>query len=137
MKFANRPRVLLALLSIGDAVFLVFVGIAANAAMYLAHRLGWTLALAVPVGMAFAMVVQTAIALCASLILGPIESMVPSMALAMFSPMVLCGSCLFGHDLGLGAALISGAAFGFLTFVFIQFGGWYYRRRLQRAFPES
>ncbi len=78
------------LLGAGDFLFLVVVGVVATLSMDWVHRLGWNLAVVLIVGMVLAMIVQTALTLAVSPILGYRESMLPSMVVAMVSPMAVC-----------------------------------------------
>ena len=103
------------LLGVGDFVFLVAVGVVATLSMDRVHRLGWNLAFALIGGMVLAMIVQTALALAVSPILGYRESMLPSMVVAMVGPMAVCVLDVMNvytawHQLAfLGVALGAGA----------------------------
>ncbi|MBX9735335.1 MAG: hypothetical protein K2X32_00275 [Phycisphaerales bacterium] len=100
-------------MAVGDLLFLAVVGAATLAAMHAAHMVewkGWGFVGEMAIGMAGAMIVQVALAWLATPLLGSIETMVPSMLLAMVAPMSLCllhgtGCVLTWSDaLGLGAA---------------------------------
>lgn len=69
--------------AVGDLLFLLFVATASAAAMHLFHELHWNLVVTLLLGMVTAMAAQTVLALAIALILGSIESMVPSMLVAM------------------------------------------------------
>jgi len=77
------------LFSVGDSLFLITVGILAVTTMRLIDALAWHPVLTWVVGMGLAMLVQTLLAFAVAPILGSIESMVPSMPLAMICPMAL------------------------------------------------
>lgn len=127
-------RVRSALFLLGDACFLVVVGVLATLTMQLAH--GWELGmlLSVLVGMLLAMIVQTLLALLVSPLLGSIESMVPSMVVAMISPMFVCALHAVGCEPSARLACVLGAASGLVMFVFVAAYGQASRRRLAAAF---
>jgi len=125
------------LFGIGDCLFLVFVGAVTTVAMHLLHKLEWNFALTCFVGMLLAMAVQMLLALAVAPLLGSIESMVPSMVLAMLSPMSVCAAHLVGCELSWLACAALGAAFGLGMFLFIQTHGFFYRRSLCRTFQDS
>lgn len=115
---------------IADSMFLVLAGIAATTAMHMVHQLEWPFIPTCLVGMVAAMLLQILMAFAAAPLLGSIESMVPSMIIAMISPMTICVLHLFGCESTwpMGAAI--GAAFAVGMFVFIQL----YGRSCRRAF---
>lgn len=80
----------------GDLLFLMIVGVVATLSMSWIHRLGWNLVIALIAGMMLAMMVQMALTLAVSPILGHRESMVPAMSVAMIAPMVVCVFDLIG-----------------------------------------
>ncbi len=112
-----RRRQLSILFALADAVFLMGVGSAANATMMFVHSLEWNCVGTLVLGMVAAMGVQMILATIAAPVLGSIETMVPSMVVGMFSPMLICvmeairGGSMYGRAAG------SGAAFGLLVFV--------------------
>ena len=105
--------------------------------MYMMHECGWSFVVCMVLGMALAMVVQTLLAWCIAPILGSIESMVPSMVLAMISPMSICSARLLGFELDGPSALGVGMVFGLLMFGLVEAYGAACRRLFSRAFPES
>lgn len=125
------------LFGVVDCLFLALVGAAANAAMYIVHGFRWNLVLTISVGMVLAMAVQTIMALGAAPVLGSIESMVPSMVLAMSGPMLLCILERLGLQLKMGSAAGFGVASGIAAFLGFQLSGWYYRRILRRRRIEA
>ena len=119
----------------GDCLFLLLVSTVATMAMHFIHQLGWNFAFIWLAGMAVAMVIQTLLALSVAPVLGSIESMVPSMVLAMVSPMSVCTLHLMGYDLSRSGCFGLGATFGVGMFLFIETYGCVYKRSLRRAFP--
>lgn len=105
--------------------------------MHLVHRLGWNFAVTLLVGMVVAMAVQTLLALFVTPILGSIESMVPSMVVAMTTLMAVCTLDGIGCGLSGAGCFQLGAALGAGMFLFIQVYGFLCRRSLRRAFPEK
>lgn len=116
----------------GDLVFLVLAGIVATVTMHLVHQLEWPLILMSLIGMAAAMFGQTLMAFAVSPLLGSIESMVPSMIVAMASPMTICLLHLFGCESTWALAAAIGCAFALGTFAFIQIYGRSSRKSLMR-----
>jgi len=110
-------------MAIGDLVFMMLVGGAAMAAMHVAHTIGWNFALAMAVGMTGAMLVQFVLALLAAPILGSIETMVPSMPLAMLAPMSICILYRAGCVPSCPRAFVLGAAGGALWFSLLSLYG--------------
>lgn len=124
-----------ALFVFGDALFLLLVSVVATTLMHLVHELGWNLAFTLICGMAVAMLVQMLLAFGVAPILGSIESMVPSMLVAMISPMVVCTLDLFGFQLHWREAVLVGVVVGLIVFGLIGAHGFMCRRWLRRAFP--
>lgn len=118
------------LFSVGDAVFLVTVGVVSAACMRFVESLGWNSILAGLVGMGLAMLLQTLLAFAASPLLGSIETMVPSMVVAMVCPMVLDFLEMIGVDLGWSWSVPLGAGIGLAMFVFVEGYGVLCRRSL-------
>lgn len=112
----NQPFVFL----VADLVFLVLVGIAATLTMYCVHKLGWPFVPTSLLGMMAAMLVQALMAFAAAPLLGSIESMVPSMIVAMVSPMTLCVLHLVGCESSWTLSAAIGSAFAIGTFILIQ-----------------
>ncbi len=103
---------------IGDLLFLALVGAATTATMHMAHMIewgGWGFLAEMAIGMAIAMLLQVILAWLAAPLLGSIETMAPSMLLAMVAPMTVC--LLHGSDCELtwSAAMWCGAAAGVLA----------------------
>lgn len=119
----------------GDALFLLLVSVVATTLMHLVHELGWNLAFTLICGMAVAMLVQMLLAFGAAPILGSIESMVPSMVVAMISPMAICTLDLFGFQLHWRESVLAGVVVGLIVFGLIQVHGFMCRGWLRRAFP--
>ena len=105
---------------VADLVFLVLAGIAANMTMHLVHQLEWPFIPTSLFGMMAAMLVQTLMAFAVAPLLGSIESMVPSMIVAMLSPMTICLLHLFGCESSWTIAVGIGVAFALGTFTWIQ-----------------
>jgi len=109
-------------MAIGDLIFLALVGAATMLAMHTAHMIEWWFAIEVAIGMVLAMLVQVMLAWLAAPLLGSIETMAPSMLLAMIAPMVLCilhgGGCTLSwmEAVALGAA--AGVLASLLLFVY-------------------
>lgn len=98
--------------AVGDLLFLLLVAMVSTAAMHLIHELHWNLAVTLLVGMVVAMAAQTLLALAIAPILGSLESMVPSMLVAMTSPMVVCMLDLDGVSIPWTVSLVLGAGVG-------------------------
>lgn len=104
---------------LGDACFLILVGVLSTLIMQLAHEWQWGFLLAFSAGMALAMIVQTLLALLVAPVLGSIESMVPSMVVAMVSPMSVCALHGIGCEPTTWVAGLLGAIFGLGTLSFV------------------
>ncbi len=100
---------------IGDVLFLAMVGAATTATMHIAHMIEWGFVVEMAIGMAVAMLVQVILAWLAAPLLGSIETMTPSMLLAMFAPMAVCLLHGSGCVLTWYAAMWCGAAVGVLA----------------------
>ncbi len=107
----------------GDFAFLVCVGIAATFVAHMVHGIGWPFVPTCLLGMVAAMVVQTLLAVMAAPILGSIESMAPSMIVAMASPMAVCALHLVGQEPTRLMAIVIGSVVAMGMFVFVQFYG--------------
>jgi hypothetical protein len=103
-------------MAIGDLLFLALIGAATMAAMHLAHMIEWAFVVELAIGMTGAMLVQVILAWLAAPLLGSIETMAPSMLLAMIVPMSLCLLHGSGRELTWAGALGLGAAAGVLAF---------------------
>ena len=121
---AAPPRTLrdglASLFFVADFVFLILAGVAAMLAMHLVHQLGWAFIPMCITGMIAAMLVQTLMAFAVAPLLGSIESMVPSMIVAMVSPMTLCVLHLFGCESTWKLAAAIGCGFAIVVFTLIQ-----------------
>lgn len=117
---------------VGDFAFLVTAGVAATSTMHWIHQLEWPFVPTCVFGMFGAMVVQTLMAFAAAPLLGSIESMVPSMIVAMVSPMTICVLHLFGCESTWAMAAVIGAAFAVVMFTLLQLYGRSCRRALVR-----
>lgn len=106
-----------------DFAFLVCVGIAATVVAHKVHELGWPFVPTCLLGMIAAMAVQTLLAVMAAPVLGSIESMVPSMIVAMASPMAVCALHLAGQEPTRLMAIVIGSVVAMGMFVFVQFYG--------------
>lgn len=111
------------LFSVGDCVFLLIIGAVAAMVMRLIDSLGWNVVLTWVVGMALAMLAQTILAFAAAPLLGSIETMVPSMVLAMLCPMALDLLEMIGADLGWSWSIGFGAGLGLTMFLFVEIYG--------------
>lgn len=100
--------------------------------MHITHELDWGFAVCAALGMLAAMVVQTIAAWLIAPLLGSIESMVPSMVVAMVSPMSICGLHLLGAEPGHSWSLAQGAVFGLGMFLLVEVYGAACRRRFER-----
>jgi hypothetical protein len=114
-------------------MFLLTIGAVAAACMRLVDSLGWNPVLTWVVGMAFAMAAQTLLAFAAAPLLGSIETMVPSMIVAMICPMALDLLEMIGVDLGWSWSVACGAGFGLAVLMFVEGYGVLCRRSLRRA----
>jgi len=85
------------------------------AAMHMAHMTEWGFAVEVAIGMVVAMLVQIILAWLAAPLLGSIETMAPSMLVAMIAPMTICLLHGSGCELTWSGALLIGAASGVLA----------------------
>ena len=121
----------------GDCFFLILVGSMGAVVMRQMHEWLAAFAAAMIAGMVLAMVIQMSLALAAAPLLGSIESMTPSMVVAMLSPMVVCVCHMAGCELSRRAALTLGLVFGTVMYVLLLFYGKLYRRRLHRFFPAT
>lgn len=119
----DSTRVRRLLFQAGDFAFLVCVGIAATIVARVVHELGWPFVPTCLLGMVAAMAVQTLLAVMAAPILGSIESMVPSMIVAMASPMIVCAFHLAGQEPTRFMAIMIGSVVAMGMFVFVQFYG--------------
>lgn len=132
-----RSRLRSAVFGSGDCLFLLAVSSAATYTMHLAHEHIPSPGIASAAGMVAAMIIQSLLAFSAAPVLGSIESAVPSMIVAMVSPMAVCALHLAGHESDLVGCLELGAAFGAAMFLFIGIHGWSFKRRLRRTFPRQ
>lgn len=113
-----------------DFVFLVLVSIAATLVMHMIHMFEWSFVPTSLIGMIAAMLVQTVMAFAAAPLLGSIETMVPSMIVAMLSPMSICLLHLFGCESTWMMAVVAGSGFAIATFAVIQLYARSYARTL-------
>ncbi|MBI4570201.1 MAG: hypothetical protein HY719_17555 [Planctomycetes bacterium] len=133
----SKGRIRAAAFATADGMFLSAVGAVATLVMHWTHESDWPLAVCMLVGMAAAMVVQTVMALLATPLLGAIETMVPSMAVAMIAPMSVCLFHMVGREPAMGEAILMGACFGVGMFVFLLLHGAICRRRVSRFVPAN
>lgn len=101
------------------------------------HQLAWNFLVLSLLGMAAAMGIQMLMAFGLSPLLGSIETMAPSMVVAMIVPMLVDVAELSGWMFGGFDAAAVGAASGFLFFVYLGWYGAIFRRRLARAWPAK
>lgn len=120
---------------LGDACFLVVIGVLSTLIMQFAHEWQWGFLLAFSGGMALAMIIQTLLALLVAPVLGSIESMVPSMVVAMVSPMSICALHGIGCELTTWVTGLLGAIFGLGTLSFVMIYARASRRWAAAAFP--
>lgn len=120
---------------VGDCLFLVIVGILAIVVMRLIHELGWGFAITCGAGMAAAMAVQALLAFSVAPILGSIETMTPSMVVAMASSMSECALHLMGCELSWPGYCGLGAAVGAGMFILVVTYGNVCKKSLRRAYP--
>ncbi len=97
------------------------------------HRSDWNFLLVSILGMAAAMGIQMLMAFGISPLLGSIETMAPSMVVAMIVPMMIDVGELCGWMIGRSEATLFGAASGMIYFGYIEWYGAAFRRRLARA----
>ncbi len=107
----------------GDFAFLVCVGVAATVAAHMVHALEWAFVPTCLLSMGAAMAAQIVLSVMASPILGSIESMVPSMIVAMASPMAICAFHLAGQEPSRSMAIVVGGVVAMGMFVFVQIYG--------------
>ncbi len=131
----RQIRQRLIVFGIGDCLFLCLVGGAAAVAMHLAHQLSLGFMFTWIIGMAAAMVLQTLLACLAAPILGTIESMIPSMIVAMASSMLVCAFHLMGGE-GLSESLAAGGSLGLGMFLFVEVHGAACKKSLHWIFPD-
>lgn len=118
---------------IGDGVFLMVVGGLTAVIMHSIHGTRWNYLVCMLLGMAATVLVQMLLAWAVSPLLGSIESMVPSMLVGMFSPMLICGLHLFGCEVAHSDAGALGAAAGLVVFVLLERYAAACRRALSQA----
>jgi hypothetical protein len=118
--------------AVGDSLFLTLIGLQAALVMYAVNRAGWAFPIGSIAGMAAAMGVQMFLAFAVAPLLGSIESMTPSMVVAMVSPMVVDGLAMMGPPPAPMECAGLGAGFGLLMAVLVQVYGVACRRRLRR-----
>ncbi len=112
------------------------VGAEAAGIMSLLHQREWNFFLASILGMAAAMVVQMLMAFAASPLLGSIETMAPSMVVAMGVPIFMDAGELAGWTMGRVDAGLLGAALGVTYFLHLECYGTVYKRRLARRWRQ-
>ncbi len=125
------------LFTIGDCLFLCLVGAVTAEAMRLAHQLDCTFVLTWIIGMTGVMVLQVFLAFLAAPILGMIESMVPSMIVAMAGSTSVCVSHLVGGELGSFKATALGVSLGMGMFLYVVAFGNSCRNSLLPVFPNT
>jgi hypothetical protein len=125
------------LFGVGDCLFLIVVGVVATMTMHHAHEVIGGFVFAMFLGMAAAMLVQMMLAFLVAPLLGSIESMAPSMVVAMISPMSVCALHLIGFEPLGGVCALVGAAFGAAMFVFTLAYGVRCRRALAEAYRHA
>jgi len=123
--------------SAGDLVFLALVSVLTTLTMHVVHETGWPFLVCMLVGMAAAMIVQTLLAIGVAPLLGSIESMVPSMMIAMIAPMSVCTLHLCGWKPMAAACATIGAVFGVGLFVFVRGYGAACRAAMQKRYPQG
>lgn len=119
--------------NLGDAAFLMAVGAESGFVMQWLHQSSWNFFLISILGMAVAMGIQMLMALGLSPLLGSIETMAPSMVVAMVVPMMIDVAELSGWMVGRSEAALLGAASGLLYFSYLEWYGAAFRRRLART----
>ena len=120
--------------ALGDCIFLMTVGVLAAAAMLFADTFECNGVLRSFAGMALAMLVQTLLALIVAPLLGSIETMTPSMVVAMGTPMILEAWGMLGLELAERTALPLGAALGLFAFLLLELYGVRCRTYFQRTY---
>lgn len=118
---------------IGDGLFLIVVGGLAAWIMHAVHETRWNFVVCMLLGMAAAMLAQMLLAWAVAPLLGSIESMVPSMVVGMFSPMLICGLHLLGREVGHAVGGFLGAGVGLAVFVLLERYAAACRRALSQA----
>lgn len=129
---SHRARWRSAPFVIGDCLFLLAIGAIATWIMHITHELDWGFVVCAALGMLAAMLVQAIAAWIIAPLLGSIESMVPSMVVAMVSPMSICGLHLLGAEPGHSWSLAQGAVSGLGIFLLVEVYGAACRRRFER-----
>ncbi len=120
--------------ALGDCIFLMTVGVLAAVAMLFANTLECNSVLQSFTGMALAMLVQSLLALMVAPLLGSIETMTPSMVVAMGTPMILEAWGMLGLELAARTALPLGAALGLFAFLLLELYGVRCRTYFQRIY---
>lgn len=121
------------LYSVGDGLFLLTVGIVAAASMRFVGSLEWNSVITWIAGMGLAMLLQSLLAFAVAPLLGSIETMVPSMVVAMTCPMVLDFLEMMGADLGWSWSVSFGAGLGLAMFLFVEGYGVLCRKSFRRV----
>ena len=83
------------------------------------------------------MIIQTLLAFGVAPILGSIESIVPSMVVAMIIPVLVCLLALVGINVSPSGAFALGAAGGISIFILIKAYACRCRKSLYCAFPQK
>lgn len=119
--------------ALGDCAFLLAIGWLAVAAVQVTQSLPGSALLLSFLGMGLAMLIQMGLSFLLAPLLGSIETMTPSMVVAMFSPMVLEGIEMAGFEFIPSLARYFGALCGALMF------GWMaaYAAACQRRFQRT
>ena len=141
----QQKRLRLLMFIFGDGLFLILLGVAASLTMYLVHSLMtylfdsrvWILVLSLVFGMSLAMIFQNLLAFAVAPILGSIESMVPSMVVAIIVPVLFCSLALVGINVNRSGAVALGAAGGISIFIFIKAYAWRCRKSLHFTFAQK
>lgn len=121
------------LFRLGDAVFLTAVGAESGVVMQWVHQLEWNFLAISVLGMAAAMAVQMLLSFGLSPLLGSIETMAPSMVVAMVIPMLMDVGELMGWMMQRRESALVGGALGLMFFLYLEWYGAGVRRRLARA----
>lgn len=129
----RHPPLHMMLFALGDAGFLALAGVMTTLTMWSVHQTDWPFVCASLLGMVAAMLVQVILSWCVTPLLGSIESMVPSMVLAMVSPMSMCVLHMLGCELTWRHAAMLGTAWGLVLFALLQVYGLGVRRSLRQT----
>lgn len=122
---------------VGDGLFLLVVGAESGVTMQWIHELEWNFLVLSLLGMGAAMCVQMLLSFGLAPLLGSIETMAPSMVVAMVVPMLVDVFEIMNLMIGRYEAGFLGAASGLFYFVYLEYYGAATRRRFALTWPNG